>query len=354
MLTITVPTKIPYDVQIGGGLLDGVGTKIRALTKAVRVMLVSDDIVAPLYGARVRASLYGAGFAVSEFVFANGEAQKRLSTLEGVLEQLAAAHFTRSDLVVALGGGVVGDLAGFAAAVYARGIDYVQIPTTLLAAVDSSVGGKTAVDLGDYKNIIGAFHLPEKVLVSTHFLYTLPDREWLCGMGEIIKTAFLDRKVYEILDGSPEKLLERDEAVLEACVHECITYKRELTARDLYESGPRKALNVGHTIGHALETTDKHRRSHGEYVLMGMEIESFVLGDRMDCERRKEISAFVAETGVDYPDFNPEEVAAACMKDKKNGGGAISVMLPDYENTREVRLSFDEVLRGVTLWKLSR
>ena len=110
MLTITVPTKIPYDVQIGGGLLDGVGTKIRALTKAVRVMLVSDDIVAPLYGARVRASLEGAGFAVSEFVFANGEAQKRLSTLEGVLEQLAAAHFTRSDLVVALGGGVVGDL----------------------------------------------------------------------------------------------------------------------------------------------------------------------------------------------------------------------------------------------------
>ncbi len=140
MLTITVPTKIPYDVQIGGGLLDGVGTKIRTLTKAVRVMLVSDDIVAPLYGARVRASLEGAGFAVSGFVFANGEAQKRLSTLEGVLEQLAAAHFTRSDLVVALGGGVVGDLAGFAAAVYARGIDYVQIPTTLLAAVDSSVG----------------------------------------------------------------------------------------------------------------------------------------------------------------------------------------------------------------------
>ena len=173
MLSVTVPTGVPYDVQIGVGLLDGVGERIRSLTKAARVMLVTDDIVAPLYSARVRASLESAGFAVSEFVFANGEAQKRLSTLESILEQLAAEHFTRSDLVVALGGGVVGDLAGFAAAVYARGIDYVQVPTTLLAAVDSSVGGKTAVDLAHGKNLCGAFHQPRAVFCDIDTLSTL-------------------------------------------------------------------------------------------------------------------------------------------------------------------------------------
>lgn len=328
---------------IGGANLT---QKIREITSDKSAFVVSDSNVALTYGSLWQSAKH--------YIIPAGEGSKNLDMFGKIAKAMLDSGCDRQTTVVAIGGGVVGDLAGFIAATYMRGVKWVNVPTTLLAQVDSSVGGKTAVDLGDYKNIIGAFHLPEKVLVSTHFLYTLPDREWLCGMGEIIKTAFLDRKVYEILDGSPEKLLERDEAVLEACVHECITYKRELTARDLYESGPRKALNVGHTIGHALEKTDKHRRSHGEYVLMGMEIESFILGDRMDCERRKEISAFVAETGVDYPDFNPEEVAAACMKDKKNGGGAISFMLPDYENTREVRLSFDEVLRGVTLWKLSR
>ena len=354
MQTVKVRASTEYDVLIERGILKRAGELIKEYTGAGRALLITDRTVDGLYSKAALESLKSAGINCEKFVFEDGEEHKSLKTVGDILSFAAQLSLNRSDIFIALGGGIVGDVTGFAASAYLRGVRFVQIPTTLLAAVDSSVGGKTAVDLGDYKNIIGAFHLPEKVLVSTHFLYTLPDREWLCGMGEIIKTAFLDRKVYEILDGSPEKLLERDEAVLEACVHECITYKRELTARDLYESGPRKALNVGHTIGHALEKTDKHRRSHGEYVLMGMEIESFILGDRMDCERRKEISAFVAETGVDYPDFNPEEVAAACMKDKKNGGGAISVMLPDYENTREVRLSFDEVLRGVTLWKLSR
>ena len=299
---------------IGGANLT---QKIREITSDKSAFVVSDSNVALTYGSLWQGAKH--------YIIPAGEGSKTLDMFGKIAKAMLDSGCDRQTTVVAIGGGVAGDLAGFVAATYMRGVKWVNVPTTLLAQVDSSVGGKTAVDLGGVKNCVGAF--------------------W---------QAFLDRKVYEILDGSPEKLLERDEAVLEACVHECITYKRELTERDLYESGPRKALNVGHTIGHALEKTDKHRRSHGEYVLMGMEIESFILGDRMDCERRKEISAFVAETGVDYPDFNPEEVAAACMKDKKNGGGAISVMLPDYENTREVRLSFDEVLRGVTLWKLSR
>ncbi len=319
--------------------------KIRELTADKSVFVVSDSTVALTYGSLWQNAKH--------YIVPSGEDSKSLDTFGRVASAMLDCGCNRQSTVVAIGGGVVGDLAGFVAATYMRGVRWINIPTTLLAQVDSSVGGKTAVDLGDYKNIIGAFHLPEKVLVSTHFLYTLPDREWLCGVGEIVKTAFLNRKVYEILDGSPEKLLERDETTLTACVKECIEYKRELTARDLYEFGPRKALNVGHTIGHALEKTDRHRCSHGEYVLMGMEIESFILGDRMNRERREEISAFVAETGVNYPDFNAEEVTKACLKDKKNGGGTISIMLPDYENTQEVRMSFDEVLRGVSLWKLN-
>ena len=264
MLTITVPTKIPYDVQIGDGLLDGVGAKIRALTKAVRVMLVSDDIVAPLYGARVRASLEDAGFAVSEFVFANGEAQKRLSTLEGVLEQLAAAHFTRSDLVVALGGGVVGDLAGFAAAVYARGIDYVQIPTTLLAAVDSSVGGKTAVDLAHGKNLCGAFHQPRAVFCDTDTLRTLTPHQVRDGLAEMLKYGVIcDAELFD-------RIVNYQNEDMAALIARCVEIKRDVVAEDEFDRGSRALLNLGHTVGHAIETASGFAVTHGHAVAAGM------------------------------------------------------------------------------------
>ena len=246
MLSVTVPTGVPYDVQIGVGLLDGVGERIRSLTKAARVMLVTDDIVAPLYSARVRASLESAGFAVSEFVFANGEAQKRLSTLECILEQLAAEHFTRSDLVVALGGGVVGDLAGFAAAVYARGIDYVQVPTTLLAAVDSSVGGKTAVDLAHGKNLCGAFHQPRAVFCDIDTLSTLTPHQVRDGLAEMLKYGVIcDEKLFERI----QNYKNEDMAAL---IARCVEIKRDVVAEDEFDRGSRALLNLGHTVGHAV------------------------------------------------------------------------------------------------------
>lgn len=320
--------------------------KIKEVVSEDNVFVISDSNVAIIYG-----SLFS---GVNHYIVPAGEDSKSLEYFGKAARAMLECGCNRATTVVAVGGGVVGDLAGFVAAAYMRGVRWINVPTTLLAQVDSSVGGKTAVDLGDYKNIIGAFHLPKEVYISTHFLYTLSEREWLCGVGEIVKTSFLSRRVYSVLDGKLENLLERDDAVVSDCVRECIEYKRELVSRDLYESGPRKALNLGHTVGHALEKTDRHRLSHGQYVLMGLETEAFILMDRLPAGRYEEISGCVARCRVEYPDFDPESVAKACMKDKKNGGGRISVMLADFENTREVKLSFDELLRGLMLWKLRR
>lgn len=325
MLTITVPTKIPYDVQIGGGLLDGVGTKIRALTKAVRVMLVSDDIVAPLYGARVRASLEGAGFAVSEFVFANGEAQKRLSTLEGVLEQLAAAHFTRSDLVVALGGGVVGDLAGFAAAVYARGIDYVQIPTTLLAAVDSSVGGKTAVDLAHGKNLCGAFHQPRAVFCDTDTLRTLTPHQVRDGLAEMLKYGVIcDAALFD-------RIKNYKHEDIAALIARCVEIKRDVVAEDEFDRGRRALLNLGHTVGHAIEAASGFAVTHGHAVAAGMGViaRAAEAGGIAAPGTAARIDAVLAALGLPCgTEFDIATLAPLMQGDKKADGTAISLILP--------------------------
>ncbi len=325
MLTITVPTKIPYDVQIGGGLLDGVGTKIRALTKAVRVMLVSDDIVAPLYAARVRASLYGAGFAVSEFVFANGEAQKRLSTLEGVLEQLAAAHFTRSDLVVALGGGVVGDLAGFAAAVYARGIDYVQIPTTLLAAVDSSVGGKTAVDLAHGKNLCGAFHQPRAVFCDTDTLRTLTPHQVRDGLAEMLKYGVIcDEELFD-------RIKNYKHEDIAALIARCVEIKRDVVAEDEFDRGRRALLNLGHTVGHAIEAASGFAVTHGHAVAAGMGViaRAAEAGGIAAPGTAARIDAALAALGLPCgTEFDIATLTPLMQGDKKADGTAISLILP--------------------------
>lgn len=320
--------------------------QIKKLCLGPGSFVVSDSNVALAYG-----SLFLEG---RHYVVPAGEDSKCLACYESVARAMLEAGCNRGVTMVALGGGVVGDLTGFVAATYMRGVKWINVPTTLLAQVDSSVGGKTGVDLGDYKNILGAFHLPTEVLVSTHFLYTLPEREWLCGVGEIVKTSFLSRRVSDILSGRLDRLLERDESVLSECVRECIEYKRDVVRRDLYERGPRKALNLGHTVGHALEKTDRHRLSHGEYVLIGLEIEAFLLRDKLREGMYDAIVSAVESCRVTVPDFDPESVARACTKDKKNGDEGISLMLADYADTREVRIEFEQLLRGLMLWKLNR
>ncbi len=307
--------------------------------------IVTDETVFSLYGEM----LIGANY----FVIPSGEDSKTLSFVGKIAEKMLEHGCNRKTTVIALGGGVVGDLTGFVASSYMRGVKWINIPTTLLSQVDSSVGGKTAVNLNDYKNLIGAFYLPEKVIISTHFLSTLPNREWLCGVGEIVKTAFLSKTVYKTVIPNLQKLLARDQELTAKCVLECVKYKEEIVSKDFKESGLRKVLNLGHTVGHAIEKVDHHQKSHGEYVLLGLEAEAYLLKDQLGKTYDEIVSAALA-CGVDCPEIDIKEVALACQKDKKNDETSISIMLADYENTKEIKLSLNEIYGGLEKWKSNR
>lgn len=310
------------------------------------VFVVTDDTVMSLYGSLIGNARH--------YVIKAGEDSKTLANLERISLKMLESGCNRKTTVIALGGGVVGDLTGFVSASYMRGTKWINIPTTLLSQVDSSVGGKVAVDLGDYKNVIGAFHLPEKVIISTYFLSTLPAREWICGMGEIVKTAFLSKKVHDLVVPNLQKLLSRDGKVTFDCVCECIAYKEDIVSRDLYEGGLRKVLNLGHTVGHAIETVDKHRRSHGEYVLMGLAIEAELISEDLREITKDEIVNAVKSCGITVPDFDENEVAQVATKDKKNASSGISVMVARYEKTEEKILTYDQLKEGLRRWKSNR
>ncbi len=325
MLTIPVNTSKPYEVHIGSGMLDGVGARIRALLPAARAMLVSDDIVAPLYGARVAKSLTDAGYVCDTFVFQSGEARKRLSTLEGVLERLAELHYTRSDIVVALGGGVVGDLAGFAAAVYARGIRYVQLPTTLLAAVDSSVGGKTAVDLAHGKNLCGAFHQPSAVFCDTDTLGTLTEHQIGDGLAEMLKYGVIcDEALFE-------KVKNYQNETMASLIARCVEIKRDIVSEDEFDRGRRQLLNLGHTVGHAIEAASNFSMTHGHAVAAGMGVVARAAEAANLCESGTAQRVCDALDALGLPKgttFGIETLAPLMLSDKKADGGSINLIVP--------------------------
>ncbi len=297
------------------------------------VYVLTDENVARLYPFVGRRR----GYTVKA-----GEDSKRLETLADIARDMLNKGCDRETLFVAVGGGVVGDLGGFVAATYMRGLKWVNYPTTLLAQVDSSVGGKTAVDLDGYKNIIGAFWLPEEVVVSHGWLATLPEREMLCGEGEIFKTALIApevRKNYET--GSITRQLIRS----------CIEFKQSIVEADFRESGLRKALNVGHTLGHALEREDGHRRSHGEYVIMGIALESFLFRTMINAEFYSYIQHTAAKLTEVIP-FDPVRIAAAAASDKKNSGGLISIIVTQDEGVyHEEKTTVDFIAEGLKEWK---
>ena len=265
--TIPVRVRPPYDVRIGSGLLGRCGDYLAALLGQRRIAVLADDTVASLYLDTVTAALEDAGFAVCSHIFPSGEGRKNLSTLTELLEFLASEHLTRTDCVAALGGGVTGDMAGFAAAVYLRGIRYVQLPTTLLAAVDSSVGGKTAVNLPGGKNQVGAFHQPALVLCDPDLLHSLPPQEYQNGCGELVKYAMLSGDpLYSALLSEPVSRLP--EQVISACVE----IKRDFVQSDEWDTGCRRLLNFGHTVGHAIESCSHYAVSHGQAVAIGMAV----------------------------------------------------------------------------------
>lgn len=320
MNTVTVNASTTYDILIGSGLLPTLGQEVSKLGKMKKICIVSETTVWPLYGKAARNALEQAGFEVVSFVFPAGEASKNGQTWLELLNFLAENKLTRSDLIVALGGGVVGDLAGFAAASYLRGIRFVQVPTTLLAAVDSSVGGKTAIDLPAGKNLAGAFCQPSLVLCDIDTLNTLPDDVFQDGCAEVIKYGILyDPELFSQLE---EQGLSFDR---EAVISRCVELKRDVVMEDEFDTGARMKLNLGHTIGHGVEAKSQFAISHGKAVAIGTAIVSRA-SRCADCDRILSILntfGLPSDTG-----YSAEDLYSYTLSDKKRTGGTINLIIP--------------------------
>lgn len=327
MNTVHVNASRSYDVLIGSNLLDTLGSHAAAMKKAKKVCIVSETNVWPLYGERAKNSLLEAGLEVTEFVFPAGEQFKNAAVYLDLLYYLADNQITRTDLIVALGGGVVGDLAGFAAATYMRGIAFIQIPTTLLAMVDSSVGGKTAIDLPVGKNLVGAFYQPALVLCDTDCLNTLPEYVFRDGCAEVIKYGVLyDPALFEHLS---EKGLDFDR---EMVITRCVELKRNVVAEDEFDTGSRMKLNLGHTIGHGAEVQSHFEISHGKGAAIGMAIVSRAGAACGICEisAKDAILDILSKFGLPLScDFSAESLYQAALSDKKRSGGLVNLIIPE-------------------------
>lgn len=294
-----------YDVVVGKGLLTRAGTLIRPLLKRARVAIVTDETVAALHLSTLQVSLEAAGIAHDTVVLPPGEQTKSFLNLEKVCRALLAARLERGDLVIALGGGVIGDLVGLAAGLVRRGMGFVQIPTTLLAQVDSSVGGKTAINVPEGKNLVGLFHQPRLVIADIALLATLPDRDLKAGYAEVVKYGLIgDAAFFDWLDGDGSKLLQGDTAALSRAVATSVRAKAGVVERDETETGERALLNLGHTFGHALEAATGYsdRLLHGEGVSIGMKLAfdlSAALG-ACDGQTPSRVASHLARTGLPW------------------------------------------------------
>lgn len=326
MKKVAVHTGTSYDITIQSGILDEVGAYLRALTAAKTAVLITDDIVDGLYAARAEKSLQAAEFRTLKFVFPNGEQSKNIHIYAEILEFLAQNRVTRTDCIVALGGGVVGDMAGFAAATYQRGIDFIQVPTTLLACVDSSVGGKTAIDLTAGKNLAGAFYQPRAVLCDPETLSTLSDRLFSDGMAEVIKYGVIfDKPFFDFLCENEAK--ENLETVIETCVK----LKRDVVEQDEKDRGLRGLLNFGHTLGHAVEGCSDFSVSHGSAVAIGMVLAS--RGAYLTGMTENDCTAPILDAlqKYDLPTqtaYTAQQLLDRALSDKKRDGGAITLVIP--------------------------
>lgn len=316
-----------YQVHIESDSLGTLGKQLAGLISPCHILPVSDDRVWPLYGDTVTGSLLESGFTVAEpFVFPNGEKSKSLSTWESLVETLPDRGITRSDCIIALGGGVVGDLAGFSAAVYQRGIRFIQVPTSLLAMVDSSVGGKTAIDLPSEKNMIGAFHEPSYVLCDPAVLRTLPSCVMNEGMAEIIKTAIL-------AGGDLFSQLMNGSFTYESVIAECIQYKIGIVCKDYRDNGERHKLNLGHTVAHAIELLSDYNIPHGNAVSAGLSLiarSTFAAGL---CDNSVSVILDNLLKRYELPfelwkNWSADDLSAAALHDKKRLGNTIDLVLP--------------------------
>ncbi|MFH1679644.1 MAG: 3-dehydroquinate synthase [Candidatus Eisenbacteria bacterium] len=325
-----------YTVRIAAGLLDRIGEDLRSLRDGKAVFLVSDTSVHRLYGRRVERSLRANGFRAARFLLRPGERGKNLTSVRRIYHALLREGADRRTLLVALGGGVVGDTAGFAAATWHRGIPLVQIPTTLLAQVDSAIGGKTGVDLPAGKNLVGAFHQPAAVFVDPALLASLPPREYRSGLAEIVKYGMIrDARLFRQIEKGAKRLGERDPGLLAPVIERCCRIKAEYVAADeLDRTGKRAELNYGHTFAHAIETATGYRRfRHGEAVALGMVAASHVsmkLGLLDPGDRGRLLRLLVAlglpTTGVPA---RPGDLLRRLARDKKTRDGRPGIVLTE-------------------------
>ena len=336
-VTVTGGGFRPYEVVVGRGLLGELGTRVGPLARG-RTVVITDETVGRLHGKAALASLKAAGVHGRLLTVPPGEGSKSFAELERVIDRMLAFQLDRSDVVVALGGGVVGDLAGLAAALFMRGIDFVQVPTTLLAQVDSSVGGKTAIDTARGKNLVGAFHQPRLVLADIDVLATLPERQLRSGWAEVVKHGLIcDRDFLDWLAGPGASGLAGDAAALERAVVRSVEIKSAVVGEDEKEAGRRALLNLGHTFGHAIEAElgfDETRLTHGEAVALGCALafrfsaaEGLCPGDEAD-----RVEAVLAAAGLptrleQAGGFRSASLLKRMAGDKKAEGGRLTLIL---------------------------
>lgn len=326
MKKLTVHVNSGYDILIEKGLLDKSGELIKTVLKGKKICLISDTNVNTLYGDKVKALLVAEGYDVYTYIFKAGEASKNTATVIDMVEFMAENGLTREDGVVALGGGVCGDMAGFAAAIYLRGIQFVQIPTTLLSQVDSSVGGKTAVDLPQGKNLCGAFHQPSLVIIDSNVLDTLPAHFFSDGMGEVIKYGCIKSRV--LFDKLAEEEIRES---IDDVIYDCLDIKRQVVENDEKEHGERALLNFGHTCGHAIEKLWNFETvSHGEAVGIGMVMISRV-GESMgitESGTAEKIISVLEKYNLKTEDtHSTAEIVSAMSADKKRTGKGIKFVM---------------------------
>lgn len=324
-----------YSIHIEkSGLLAKVGLSLAGMGIAKRFCIISDSTVAPLFSGRLEESFLQASLPVERLQFPAGEQSKNLATVEGLCRSLAQLGFDRKDALVALGGGVTGDITGFVAAMYMRGIPFVQVPTTLLAQVDSSVGGKTGVDIPEGKNLVGSFYQPKAVYIDTDVLRHLPDGELANGLAEVIKYSVIqDRDFFSFLMGNRTEILRRSPDTLVEVIRTCCAIKAQVVAADEKETDRRRILNFGHTIGHAVEAVSGYRLAHGQAVAMGMVAACRLAVQRgmLDVADADNVAQLIKGFGLPTAipaGYDREKMVALLRTDKKTVGGNPVFILP--------------------------
>ena len=340
MKTVNINTASKnYDVTIGRGLIEKTAELFHP-RKATTVAIVADSNVSPLYSSKLESVLTGMGLSVIKFVFPAGESSKNPDTLMELLTFLAENRLTRSDVLFALGGGVTGDLTGLAAALYMRGIGLVQLPTTLLAAVDSSVGGKTAIDLANGKNLVGAFYQPDLVICDSAALDTLSDTEFANGCAEAVKYAAIrDASLLDII---------HDRSRIDELIARCVSIKNDVVSADEKDLGERQLLNFGHTFGHAIEKLSGYAIPHGNAVAIGMVIITTACVKKGFCppETLDILVAALERCGLPTStEYHAEEMFDTVLSDKKRSSDSITLVIPEYFGKCILkRCSLDETL----------